>query len=256
MEKALSGREEMLARIGGALGRRTTAPPERLAPFSHAPTVAPSQGELVSRFTAEVLRLGGRVAEVRSAAEVKGYLESLLPAGRPATVALSDGAAACAPGLRAWLAGRDALVVPSLREFARVVGSEQSEVGGDPSAGAGALMENYKRALLEADIGVTTADYAIADSGTLVLVSGGEQHRLISLLPPVHVCLLDAARLSPDANGLMARLREQFYSPGGRTPQATTFITGPSRTADIEHTVTLGVHGPRELHVLLVRSRL
>jgi L-lactate dehydrogenase complex protein LldG len=134
------------------------------------------------------------------------------------------------------------------------VENERSPVGGYTHEGASALMEKYKRALIEAEIGITMADYAIADTGTLVLVSGGEQHRLISLMPPVHVCVLDPARITASANDMMSMLREQFYSGDTGKPQATTFITGPSRTADIEHTVTLGVHGPREVHILLLQS--
>jgi L-lactate dehydrogenase complex protein LldG len=110
--------------------------------------------------------------------------------------------------------------------------------------------KDYVRKLLDARIGVTQADYAIAETGTLVLISGAEQHRLLSLVPPVHVCLLYARQIVPSLGSLLTRL-EQRFATGDITPQAVTMITGPSRTADIEHTLTMGVHGPVALHVLI-----
>jgi L-lactate dehydrogenase complex protein LldG len=115
-------------------------------------------------------------------------------------------------------------------------------------------MESYKRELVKVNIGVTSADYAIAETGTLVLVSGGEQHRLISLVPPVHVCLLEETRIIESLPVFLALAGQKYYSTES-APLATTFITGPSRTADIELSLTLGVHGPRELHTLLIGSR-
>jgi L-lactate dehydrogenase complex protein LldG len=97
---------------------------------------------------------------------------------------------------------------------------------------------------------VTCADYAIADTGTLVLIAGREQHRLISLVPSIHLCLLDATRIVGTLPELLRRVRERYVSTE-TAPCAMTFITGPSRTADIELTLTTGVHGPTELHVLL-----
>src|SRR5205085_12582893 len=110
--------------------------------------------------------------------------------------------------------------------------------------------EQYRGLLLGAAVGITTADYALADTGTLVLVSGDEQHRLISLLPPTHVCLLDPARVLPSLPDLLARVRGRF-SPPEAAPKNMTCIPGPSRTADIEQAITMGVHGPKSLHVIL-----
>jgi L-lactate dehydrogenase complex protein LldG len=133
--------------------------------------------------------------------------------------------------LREWLTNRGVEVLSTLSEN----GSNKQE---------------YVRRLLETGIGITQADYAIAETGTLVLVSGAEQHRLLSLVPPVHVCLLDPRRLVPTLGSLLPRLAQRFAG-GGITPQAVTMITGPSRTADIEHTLTMGVHGPVAVHVLI-----
>jgi L-lactate utilization protein LutC len=99
--------------------------------------------------------------------------------------------------------------------------------------------------LFAADLGLCTAQWAIAATGTLVLDAAVETHRLASLLPPVHVALLPASRL-------LAELGEVLHLLGDPVSAAVTFITGPSRTADIELQLVVGVHGPRELHVILV----
>ncbi len=95
-------------------------------------------------------------------------------------------------------------------------------------------------------VGITTAQAAIAETGTLVLDSTDERHRLASLVPPVHIAIVDASRIVRTLAEALALLRERKeISP------AVTFVTGPSRTADIELTLTIGVHGPQELYVII-----
>ena len=105
--------------------------------------------------------------------------------------------------------------------------------------------------LSSADIGITGADFAIADTGTLVLLSGPKQPRLTSLLPPVHIAILEKENIVVDIHALFARLGE-FYENFDRLCSCISFITGPSRTADIELNLTLGVHGPRRAIVIIV----
>jgi L-lactate dehydrogenase complex protein LldG len=96
------------------------------------------------------------------------------------------------------------------------------------------------------DVGLTTAQAAIAETGTLVLDSDRERHRLVSLVPPVHIAILDAKNIRATLGEAITQLqRDSHISP------AITFITGPSRTADIELTLTIGVHGPKELYVII-----
>jgi L-lactate dehydrogenase complex protein LldG len=102
--------------------------------------------------------------------------------------------------------------------------------------------------LLAAELGVTRAQWGIAETGTLVLESARERHRLVSLLPPVHVALLRAGALLGTLGEALAATRGSTGAPASRT---ITFVTGPSRTADIELTLVVGVHGPRELHVFV-----
>jgi L-lactate dehydrogenase complex protein LldG len=107
-------------------------------------------------------------------------------------------------------------------------------------------------ALFACDAGVTTAQWGIAATGTLVLESAREQSRLLSLVPPLHVALLPAARLCHSMGDALARVGQ--VGPTGLTSHAITFITGPSRTSDIELTLVVGVHGPATLHVLLLED--
>lgn len=96
------------------------------------------------------------------------------------------------------------------------------------------------------DVGISTAQAAIAETGTLVLDSTCERHRLVSLVPPVHIAIINASSICETLGEALALVqKDKEISP------AVTFITGPSRTADIELTLAIGVHGPQELFVIV-----
>lgn len=99
------------------------------------------------------------------------------------------------------------------------------------------------------DVGVSTAQLAIAETGTLVLDSACERHRLVSLVPPVHIAIVNASAIVETLSDALTLIQKNEISP------AITFITGPSRTADIELTLTIGVHGPQELYVIVDGSK-
>jgi L-lactate dehydrogenase complex protein LldG len=96
------------------------------------------------------------------------------------------------------------------------------------------------RALAECDLGVTEADFALPETGTIGLLSSAERPRAVSLLPRIHLALVEPAAFRADLHQVFEEARGAPY---------LVFVTGPSRTADIELTVTLGVHGPQQLHV-------
>lgn len=98
-------------------------------------------------------------------------------------------------------------------------------------------------------VGVTGAAGAIAESGTIALFAGPGRPRTASLLPPVHVAILPAASLFPTLAAFLAA-----HPDAAEEGSNLVLITGPSRTADIEMTLTRGVHGPGEVHVVLLRS--
>jgi len=100
------------------------------------------------------------------------------------------------------------------------------------------------------DVGISTAQAAIAETGTLVLDSSYERHRLVSLVPPVHIAIINASSICATLSDALTLLQnEQEISP------AITFITGPSRTGDIELILTIGVHGPQQLYVIVDESK-
>jgi L-lactate dehydrogenase complex protein LldG len=105
--------------------------------------------------------------------------------------------------------------------------------------------------LFNYDVGITMAQAAIAETGTLVLEAETERHRLVSLLPPVHIAIVYARNIVLTIGDALSQLRGNESEPMSR---AITFITGPSRTADIELTLTVGVHGPKELHVIVINE--
>jgi L-lactate utilization protein LutC len=224
---------EMLSRIRAALKRDGSITPSALLPFADSHQSRDPE-ELKLRLTTELERVSSRVTTIRSEAELQHYIEGVLTSDRKWCVAVSD--FRDNELVRSTLNSRGHSVVPSLREFNRVRASQVISP-----------QEAYKVALVEADVGITSAKFGLADTGTLVLMTGDEQQRMISLVPPVHICLLKA-------KNILTGLGALFKLIGASPPQAMTFITGPSRTADIELSLTLGVHGPRELHVLLMEE--
>ena len=95
------------------------------------------------------------------------------------------------------------------------------------------------------DLGITEADYLLPETGTIVLRSSAEKPRAVSLLPRIHLAIVRPDMLRPDMHQVFAEAKESNY---------LVFITGPSRTADIELTTTLGVHGPKELFVWMLEG--
>lgn len=100
-----------------------------------------------------------------------------------------------------------------------------------------------KHTIALCDLGITEADYLLPETGTLVLRSSAEKPRAVSLAPRIHLAIVHPAMLRADMHQVLAEAKNCNY---------LVFITGPSRTADIELTVTLGVHGPKSLYVWMM----
>ena len=117
--------------------------------------------------------------------------------------------------------------------------------------------ERLRALAAAADLGVTSADVAVAETGTLVVVSGAGRPRSTSLLPACHVAVFDRDVLVESLLqiGLVLEAWHDGPEPSWRGA-AINFITGPSRTADIELTLTRGVHGPKEVHAVFVEQGL
>jgi L-lactate dehydrogenase complex protein LldG len=100
------------------------------------------------------------------------------------------------------------------------------------------------------EAGVSHAFGAIAESGTLALTSGGDNPTTINFLPEHHIVVVDANDVAGDMETVLAKLRRQYGK--GEMPRTLNFITGPSRSGDIEQKLLLGAHGPRALHIIMV----
>jgi L-lactate dehydrogenase complex protein LldG len=187
----------------------------------------PSASALIDRFAGELTALGGRV---HRAAALDGVVAAVLTVCR----------AHDATRILSWSAS--ALGLPGLLEA--VAAGGLSVDTGELPAGAGRAER-----LSELDpiaIGLTGADAAIAESGTLALCSGPGRGRLASLLPPVHVAVVRTCGFHATLPDFLAA-RPDLIEHGSNL----VLITGPSRTADIEMTLTRGVHGPGEVHVVV-----
>jgi L-lactate utilization protein LutB len=133
------------------------------------------------------------------------------------------------------------IIEPSLvcrRDLERLLGNGTRLL--DPHAG--------DQAMFSADVGVTGVYAAVAETGSLVCVSGPELWRGLSLIPPVHIAVVWHEQIVPDLVDLFtARLPTDL-------PASLTLISGPSKTADIEGILITGVHGPGSVHVVVVRE--
>jgi L-lactate dehydrogenase complex protein LldG len=118
-------------------------------------------------------------------------------------------------------------------------------------AGVSLVADNLREHAADLHTALTLADRGIAETGSLVLDSSSEDLRLATMLAETHVAVLPVSRLQPDSLALEDEMNRLMASP----PNYLAFITGASRTADIERVLTIGVHGPQELHVLILKDQ-
>ena len=99
------------------------------------------------------------------------------------------------------------------------------------------------------DAGITECETLVAQTGSVLVSSSGAGGRALSVLPPHHVVLARRSQMVPDLTAALQRVQEKF---GNRFPSFLSFISGPSRTGDIERILVLGAHGPKKLTILLL----
>jgi L-lactate dehydrogenase complex protein LldG len=198
----------ILDRIDRAL--RTARIPTTACPSAPAPPVRPDARELCDRFLVEARALGVEAYVEGSAAAVRQRLTDVIGDRR----------------VLSW-------------------SPEQLPYGAGAIVAGACLGSAALREQAEAHVGVTGCHAAIAETGSLVLLSGPGSSRTVSLLPPLHVALIRP-------QDLCSSMGEFFESSAARMAEASscTFITGPSRTADIELSLTIGVHGPGRVVVI------
>lgn len=136
--------------------------------------------------------------------------------------------------------GASGLSPTAFKEFVQMV----------KEAGLEMLLPPYRSHMKNIFIGLTPADRGIAETGSLVLDSASEDIRIITMLSEIHVAFLAKSMIVPHMMALVESMNGLMKAP----PSYMAFITGPSRTADIERVLTIGVHGPQELHILITEE--
>ena len=185
--------------------------------------VIPARGQVSGEALVEVFRAQAEAAlatvrVVDSVAEVpRAVAEFLRDHNLPATLRMGDD-----PRLKAMPWGETALEM-----------SQGRSDGGDLNA-------------------VSHALGGVAESGTAVMVSGPENPSTLNFLPDNHIVVVAAKDIAGDYERVFAKLRATYGK--GQMPRTVNFITGPSRSGDIEQTLLLGAHGPRRLHLVVVKS--
>lgn len=122
--------------------------------------------------------------------------------------------------------------------------------------GATSLMVNDGRAEGDDPVSLSHAIGGVAETGTLVLTSGPESPTSLNFLPLDHIVVVRSADIAGNYEALWDRIRQMAADKGtpGKLPRTVNWITGPSRTADIEQTLLLGAHGPQRLHIIMVEN--
>lgn len=208
-------RRDILNRVRAALGR-TGNPPTPEPPPVRLRVPEADMETRINSMTVRLEALGGRVCRVPGAAEAAAWVREELG---PRTAIASN--------------------APYLLEcgITQLAGVRSGIADG----------QQLRQICANADVGITSADYALADTGSLVMLSSPREARLISLLPPAHIAVLPCKRLLTGLDELFAVLPDP-----AATASSMVLITGPSRTADIEQILVRGVHGPGQVSVILV----
>jgi L-lactate dehydrogenase complex protein LldG len=223
----MSSRERFLERV-----RSAVAAGNRLGGVTDLPSRGDCgyQGggpDLAARFCTELAAAGGKAYRAANVAGAMDHVLAIVQDRKLIRVLIGTGSLI------------ESLQLPAhLRE----VGIEPILVA-DLDEGNGA--ENF----FIADLSITGVDYLIAETGSLVYLSRADEPRSASLLPPVHVVIAHAQQLLPDLFDLFERLPPAAVA----LPGCVSIITGPSKTGDIELKLVTGVHGPGEVHVILLQ---
>jgi L-lactate dehydrogenase complex protein LldG len=214
-----SAREEILGNVQAALGRRSGTGIAPIPPTVRIPPRKPGDPEAeIAQLLSEIGKLSGVTRRLASRDALREALGELV-----AAEAVKKATLWTTPDLTTWgVAGR-------LQELGVEIVSPQAD----------------KHLVAECELGVTGVDAALPETGTLLLRSSPERPRVVSLLPRVHLAILTPAALRADLHQVFAEAKDAGYC---------VLITGPSRTSDIELTLTLGVHGPKALHAWAINE--
>ncbi|HEX5410398.1 MAG TPA: lactate utilization protein [Terriglobia bacterium] len=237
----MSSRDEMLGTIRNVLktqekGASFTAE-SRLPPpiVDIMPPIPP--GELAERFESALQSLGCNPYQASTLEGLEETLCSILEQTKIGSVVLSRNPILDQLQLGSLLGNR------GIRVVGWPAGTEE------PKAGS-----SFRDECFAAGAGITGVDFALAETGSLVLTSATEGSQLASLAPPVHIALYRRSQLRATLDEVLQHLPVS-RDPGQASPaRSVVFVSGTSRTADIEQILVRGVHGPRSVHAILVEE--
>lgn len=237
----MTKREEFLSSISKALKiqekDRLSQPDRPLPPPLENVMPAIPADQLAERFEEELKALGCNPYRAPSLPALEGILRSILEQSQAQTVALS----------RNPLLGQ-LQIAAMIEGWGKRVDVWQGSTSEPPESGT------FREACFAADVGITGADFILAETGSLVLTSLTEGSQLASLAPPVHVALYRRSQLRGSLDEVLQNLPVSRDPAKPSPARSVVFVTGPSRTADIEQILVRGVHGPREVHAILIEE--
>ena len=246
-------REEFLQSVRLALGREAGPPNPRYHRLEETLPELESQAEQIQRRVAEnrvalldrlaeVAQLRGwKVCRSSNPEEAVEYIGRVAQEQAGARVVRSDQEVFDQVPVDGALTGLGKSVTVMARSDPR--SSEESQFS---------TSQLHRQEAEAAGLGITGADYAVAETGSVVLLPRLGISRLVSLLPPVHLALVRPQDIVESLDDLFLLRRLDYHRHGGEMGSYLNFITGPSRTADIEQTLVVGVHGPKEVHLVLL----
>lgn len=225
----MSNREQFLERVRQAAqrGRPYRVP---LATIPEGTGYVGAGTDAAQHFAQEVAAVGGQAFQVADLAAARNCLEQLL-------VETAASKAIC------WQ--HDLLIRLGLKEMLQGLNIAAS----DYESLAAIAEDQRQAAVLACDVGITSCDCAIAETGTLMMWSGPGHERWASLVAPVHIAIVERPQIVPDLCDAFELLGKR---QGPELPSNVTFITGPSKTGDIELQLTTGVHGPGKWQVIVI----
>lgn len=227
----MTARDAFLSRVRTAVqegNRAGTVPP---LPDHSLVGYQGSGPDPVERFLAEIGAAGGKGHVVSSGEGVIRTVQSILQQANARRVTLSRGG----------LVERLGLV------------SKLQHLGYDARLNEG-LIASHRDDTFAAEVGITNVYRLIAETGTVVVAATPNEPRSTSLLPPVHIAIADRSQLLPDLFDLFDLFAPTASPQKSLPPSCLTLITGPSKTGDIELRLVTGVHGPGEVHVILLNE--
>ena len=205
------------------------------------------QNGLVRRFTEKAEAVSAFVSEVTSYEEALVYCLDLCGRRGACRIKISGCDEQLSPPAEGLCEMKQEKIIAAPGLSGEQYGRLQSHCA---DAGFTCIKSGMRDHLSGIDIGFTIADLAIAETGTLVVNCPSEELRLATMLSEYHVCVVHRTSIVEDAFAAEQYMQKYLH----KTPDYTAFITGASRTADIERVLALGVHGPLELHILLLED--